>query len=354
MSHGYVPVQWNRNKLWYDAVLWLGIALFVGLFVGLGIALHPGPEALSPMILLIRAFATCAFVMLTFILCIGPLARLDRRFLPLLYNRRHFGVSMFLVALTHAILVLIWYHGFGPVNPLVSVLTSPGSYESLTELPFQRFGLAALVILLLLAGTSHDFWNTNLGAGVWKTLHMGVYLAYALVIVHVASGAMQEPATGFMEPLVYGSVTLVGGLHLLAAWTASAAGQRLQAAEWVAVGSWQDIPDGAAITVEVSGAERVAIFRYEQRNLAAVSNVCKHQNGPLGEGRVIDGCITCPWHGFQYRPEDGCSPPPFTEKIATYELRLEGDRVLLNPEPLPEGTPRPITVIQDLLEVSHG
>ena len=37
-----------------------------------------------------RAFGACAFVMLTVILAIGPLARLDRRFLPLLYNRRHF------------------------------------------------------------------------------------------------------------------------------------------------------------------------------------------------------------------------------------------------------------------------
>ncbi len=31
-----------------------------------------------------------------------------------------------------------------------------------------------------------------------------------------------------------------------------------------------------------------------------ISNVCQHQNGPLGEGEIIDGCITCPWHGFQY------------------------------------------------------
>ena len=29
--------------------------------------------------------------------------------------------------------------------------------------------------------------------------------------------------------------------------------------------------------------------------------------GPLGEGKIVDGCITCPWHGFQYRPQDGCT-----------------------------------------------
>ena len=44
------------------------------------------------------AFGSCAFVMLTVILSIGPLARLDRRFLPLLYNRRHFGVLTFVIA----------------------------------------------------------------------------------------------------------------------------------------------------------------------------------------------------------------------------------------------------------------
>jgi DEAD/DEAH box helicase domain-containing protein len=45
------------------------------------------------------------------------------------------------------------------------------------------------------------------------------------------------------------------------------------------------------------------------------------------EGRVLDGCITCPWHGFQYRLEDGCAPPPYTEKLPTYRLRLVGDEV---------------------------
>ena len=53
---------------------------------------------------------------------------------------------------------------------------------------------------------------------------------------------------------------------------------------------------------------------------------------------MVDGCITCPWHGYQYRLEDGCAPPPFTEKLATYRLRLDGRRVLLDPRPNPPGT----------------
>ncbi|MCB0599501.1 MAG: Rieske (2Fe-2S) protein, partial [Phaeodactylibacter sp.] len=66
---------------------------------------------------------------------------------------------------------------------------------------------------------------------------------------------------------------------------------------------------------------------------------------PLGEGKIVDGCITCPWHGYQYRPEDGQSPPPFTEKVATYDVKVVDGKVYVNPEPYPEGTPRPAAAI---------
>jgi hypothetical protein len=55
----------------------------------------------------------------------------------------------------------------------------------------------------------------------------------------------------------------------------------------------------------------------------------------LGEGKIIDGCVTCPWHGWQYRPEDGCSPPPFTEVVPTYRVRLVDGTVYLHPEEQP-------------------
>jgi nitrite reductase/ring-hydroxylating ferredoxin subunit len=83
--------------------------------------------------------------------------------------------------------------------------------------------------------------------------------------------------------------------------------------------------------------ERIAIFKYDGK-LSAISNVCKHQNGPLGEGRVIDGCITCPWHGYQYLPHNGSSPPPFKEKVATYDVKVVGHDVWVNPKPYPDGT----------------
>jgi nitrite reductase/ring-hydroxylating ferredoxin subunit len=97
-----------------------------------------------------------------------------------------------------------------------------------------------------------------------------------------------------------------------------------------------DIPENRARIVCLSG-ERVAIFKYDGK-ISAVSNVCQHQNGPLGEGKILDGCITCPWHGYQYLPENGASPPPFVEKVPTFNVRVENGRVLIHPKPNPAGT----------------
>src|SRR6185503_9552106 len=112
----------------YDLALALGVGLYLATFVVVGKLAWTGRHAISDEILLIRAFGTCAIVMLHVVLCIGPLTRLDRRFLPLLFNRRHFGVATFLVGFVHAVLVLGYYHGFGVLAPPVSLLTSNAQY----------------------------------------------------------------------------------------------------------------------------------------------------------------------------------------------------------------------------------
>ena len=53
---------------------------------------------------------------------------------------------------------------------------------------------------------------------------------------------------------------------------------------------------GVAGEEEAAGGERVAVFRH-QGKINAVSNVCQHQNGPLGEGQVVD----IKWKGDLYR-----------------------------------------------------
>src|SRR5262249_46294115 len=134
----------------------------------------------------------------------------------LLYNRRHLGVVTFLVALCHAVLVLGFYHGFGRVNPFISLLTSNTNYLSLEAFPFETFGLIGFVTLFLMAATSHDFWLRNLSPMCWKRLHMLVYVAYGLLVLHVVFGALQAERSRLYPVLISVGAAIVIALHVVA------------------------------------------------------------------------------------------------------------------------------------------
>ncbi len=168
---------------------------------------------------------------------------------------------------------------------------------------------------------------------------MCVYPAYAALVAHVLLGAFQNERGVALPVLACGSVLLVCGLHIAAGLKERRAdrGREDVGGGWIDAGPAAEIPKDRARIVCASGGERIAVFRVGER-LHAVTNLCAHQGGPLGEGRVIDGCITCPWHGWQYKATDGCSPPPFEEKIATYQVRVVAGRAQVHAQPLPAGT----------------
>ncbi len=142
----------------------------------------------------------------------------------LLYNRRHLGVTAFLLALVHGAFALIQFHAGGNLNPLVGVLTSyrRDYFLSLADpirfaqFPFEIFGLAALGILFATAATSHDFWLKNLGASFWKLMHMLIYLAYALLLLHVFLGALQSERSALFPALLGAGFAGLITLHLVA------------------------------------------------------------------------------------------------------------------------------------------
>ena len=200
---------------------------------------------------------------------------------------------------------------------LVGLLGVDGGYGRLPGFPFIPFGIGAFLILVLLASISHDFWLTFLTPSVWKALHRLLYLAYLLVAAHLALGQIQDARNPLFPLIAFAAVTAVSLLHLAAAVRTLREDRlyaRMLADDWIDAGAPEEFAESAARIIAVQDGEKVAIFRHEGR-LSALSNVCAHQSGPLGEGRVVDGC----------------APPPFTEKLPTYALRLADGRVLLNP-----------------------
>jgi sulfoxide reductase heme-binding subunit YedZ len=337
VSHQYQAVGWNRQKRLYDLLAAAGIAIYITVFIAISATLFPYATAET---MIIRAAGSAAFLLLTIILCIGPLCRLDSRFLPLLYNRRHLGVVTFLLGAIHGVFAIIQFHTLGDKDPLVSVLTSNRNLTSLADFPFQQLGLAALVVLFFMAATSHDFWLRNLTPPIWKSLHMLVYIAYALLMAHVALGLLQSETSPFLAIVTGAGLGIVLSLHVAAAWRERKMDARkldLAFEGFVDACALETIPEKRAALVPLRG-ERIAIFKFDGK-VCALSNVCRHQNGPLGEGKIIDGCVTCPWHGYQYLPETGASPPPFTEKVSTFRTRIKDGRVWVDPTPMPPGTP---------------
>ena len=52
------------------------------------------------------------------------------------------------------------------------------------------------------------------------------------------------------------------------------------------------------------GANTVVLVRAGD-TIHAMHETCAHAGGPLSEGRIVDGCVECPWHGSRFRLEDG-------------------------------------------------
>ena len=99
--------------------------------------------------------------------------------------------------------------------------------------------------------------------------------------------------------------------------------------------SWTDVAASNDLTldaaVEVLVADRVvAVFRTEQ-GLFAVDGMCAHQGGPLAEGTVDHGCVTCPWHGWQYELETGIQTINRQPLQEVFEVREQSGRIQVRP-----------------------
>jgi len=339
MSAGFKAVQWNRAKIIYDLVMVACVAAFIGGFIALKYASAAPGKPPNWEDVRIEVFGACAFLMISFILMIGPLARISPKFLPLLYNRRHFGVLACIIAAIHGYFVYDWFAMGNSQHNLWRELISINSYNKFIGFSIKPIGIFALLIFLTMAATSHDYWLKVLTPPVWKAIHMAIYIAYGMLVMHVALGVMQGRHALYIPitlALISGSVA---GVHLYAAFMTREPETMADPDndQWLVVGPPALIPDQRARIIAAPGGERIAVFRDGNR-VSAVTNVCAHQNGPLGEGKIVNGCIVCPWHGWEYRMEDGRAPPPFTEKIATYRLRLREGAIEVDPRPLAPGT----------------
>ncbi|NIF82693.1 aromatic ring-hydroxylating dioxygenase subunit alpha [Comamonas sp. Tr-654] len=76
------------------------------------------------------------------------------------------------------------------------------------------------------------------------------------------------------------------------------------------VAAWDtEVPVGKILARTILG-ERIAIFRDETGNVSALFDRCPHRFAPLSMGKVVGGCVQCPYHGLEFRGDGSCNRNP--------------------------------------------
>ena len=96
---------------------------------------------------------------------------------------------------------------------------------------------------------------------------------------------------------------------------------------FVKMATIEELPPGTSREVEHEG-RIFALFNVDGAILA-IDGICPHQGGPLADGAVSGGVVTCPWHGWQFELETGRSTISARIKQSVYEVKVEGSDVLV-------------------------
>ena len=204
-------------------------------------------------------------------------------------------------------------------------------HPMLTDLPIGAWGMSAVLDtvggraaqpaadLLVKVGVAAAVPTAGSGLNDWSDTHgretraglvhaMAMTTALSLYAASAAARARGSRRGGKALGLAGFGVLLAGGYlggHLSfvhgvnvnrTAWQDGPQG-------WTPVLAEADLADGEHRKVDAAGIP-VLLYRTAGR-LCALASTCSHMGGPLEEGTIGDGCVTCPWHGSTFRFADG-------------------------------------------------
>lgn len=100
--------------------------------------------------------------------------------------------------------------------------------------------------------------------------------------------------------------------------------------QFVKIGNIADVPVGAVKVFEAHG-RRIAVCNQDGK-IFAIDDRCTHDNGPLGEGELVEGEIECPRHGARFDVHTGkamCLPA--VGAVATYPVEVRDGEIWVGP-----------------------
>jgi len=101
---------------------------------------------------------------------------------------------------------------------------------------------------------------------------------------------------------------------------------------WADLGAVEDLRKIPLRQVTI-GRTRVALS-FQDGRFGAISGVCNHAAGPLGEGTLDGEYVVCPWHHYKFHRTTGEGEPGYEDdRVPRHEVREEAGRLLLNLTP---------------------
>lgn len=239
-------------------------------------------------------------------------------------------------------------------NTLSGTLLGHPLHPVLTDFPIGAWTMAALLDavggsasepaadLLVAAGIATAVPTAVSGLNDWsdtqgKSRRVGLVhgLANATALCLYSSSAVARAngnrSAGKMLGLAGFGVLMFGGFlggHLVftSSVNVNATAGRIGPRQWKPVLDESELAEGAHRKVE-AGKVSVLLYRSGSRILA-LDSVCSHMGGPLDEGTIADGCVTCPWHGSTFRLDDGhIVRGPATAPQPSFEARVNEGRI---------------------------
>ena len=105
-----------------------------------------------------------------------------------------------------------------------------------------------------------------------------------------------------------------------------------QDSEFVPLAKVSDIRPGEGKMIRPQAgplrAKPLAVFN-DNGNFHVLNYICPHMGGPLIEGTILDGVVTCPWHTWSFHAESGLPAGTGGHATHSYEVRVEGDDILV-------------------------
>jgi 3-phenylpropionate/trans-cinnamate dioxygenase ferredoxin component len=109
--------------------------------------------------------------------------------------------------------------------------------------------------------------------------------------------------------------------------------------DFIRVARVADVPPGTMRRVDVSG-HAVALINLGGE-FHAIDDTCSHEESSLSEGTLFGEVVACPKHGARFNVKTGrVLSLPAVRSVAVYQVRVEGEDVLVSPEArTPTGLP---------------